>query len=179
MKARIGFAVIEGGKAARSQVRQNILLGGAAFAIAFVAVLAFLFSPWPVSDFRPSAASSPTATAARLNLRVIDGDTVEDRTSGARYRLANIDTPETGSRARCAAERRLGNEATAAARLLVRDARSVEISPSGRIDKYGRTIAYVSVDGRDLGETLISRDLARRWGGRREPWCGGKGGLIR
>jgi micrococcal nuclease len=99
-------------------------------------------------------------------------------TADITYRLVNIDTPETGSRARCAAERELGDRATRAARTLITNARAFETRPTGRIDRYGRTIAYVRVDGRDLGETLIADGLARPWRGRREPWCNADGSLI-
>ncbi|MFD2578800.1 thermonuclease family protein [Novosphingobium colocasiae] len=38
----------------------------------------------------------------------------------------------------------------------------VRIDRSGR-DRYGRTLATVTVNGRDAGEYLIARGLARRW----------------
>lgn len=44
---------------------------------------------------------------------------------------------------------------------------------NGRMkDRYGRTLGRVLVDGVDVGELLISEGLARRWDGRRHPWCG-------
>lgn len=109
-------------------------------------------------------------------IRVIDGDTFD--AARVRYRIVNIDTPETGDRARCAAERRLGDRATHAARTLIRNAADIEIRPTGRIDSYGRTIAFLSLDGRDFGEILVERGLARPWRGRREPWCDARGRLI-
>lgn len=111
-------------------------------------------------------------------MRVIDGDTLEDMSQDITYRLVNIDTPETGSRARCDAERALGDRATEAARTLVAHARQLELRPTGRLDRYGRTIAFVLIDGRDMGETLIAEGLARPWRGRREPWCDSNGNLI-
>lgn len=36
-------------------------------------------------------------------------------------------------------------------------------------DKYGRTLARVLVDGRDIGEILIEEGLARPSKGKREP----------
>jgi endonuclease YncB( thermonuclease family) len=115
---------------------------------------------------------------AEQRMRVIDGDTLEDMNQDISYRLVNIDTPETGSRARCDAERALGDRATEAARTLVAHARQLELRPTGRLDRYGRTIAFVLIDGRDLGETLIAEGLARPWRGRREPWCDSNGNLI-
>lgn len=111
-------------------------------------------------------------------IRVIDGDTIEDRREDVTYRLVNIDTPETGSRTRCLAERTLGNRATDAVRTLISQARRLELNPTGRIDRYGRTIAFVVIDGHDMGETLIAEGLARPWRGRREPWCDANGNLI-
>lgn len=43
-------------------------------------------------------------------ITVIDGDTI--KANGETYRLVGFDTPETGSRARCEAERSLGAAAT-------------------------------------------------------------------
>jgi endonuclease YncB( thermonuclease family) len=109
---------------------------------------------------------------------VIDGDTLEDMGSDTTYRVVNIDTAETGPRARCSAERDLGNRATEAVRMLVSNARRIELRPTGRIDRYGRTIAFVLIDGDDMGETLIAEGLARPWRGRREAWCDASGNLI-
>lgn len=123
--------------------------------------------------------SRPAQAEILRDIRVIDGDTIEDRISQVTYRLVNIDTPETGVRAQCAAERNLANQATQRARSLIGAAEQVETRVTGRIDRYGRTIAYVVVDGRDLGETLIAEGLARPWRGRREPWCAADGALLR
>jgi micrococcal nuclease len=116
--------------------------------------------------------------AAPDRMRVIDGDTLEDMSSDITYRVVNIDTAETGSRARCTAERDLGNRAKEAVRTLVSSARRIELNATGRIDRYGRTIAFIVIDGRDMGETLIAEGLARPWRGRREPWCDANGNLI-
>ena len=125
-----------------------------------------------------SAAQEAPASAS-VGLRIIDGDTVEIRDTGERIRLENIDTPETGSRARCAAERQAGEQATAEARRLVGQADRISVRRSGRTDQYGRTIGWISVDGRDLGALLIDAGLARPWRGRREPWCSASGELLR
>lgn len=128
----------------------------------------------------PSAPSFQVAAQepSSVRLRVIDGDTYEVRESGERIRQANIDTPETGGRERCAAEREAGERATREARRLIARADRVSIRRTGREDRYGRTIGFVSVDGRDLGEILIERGLARPWRGRREQWCGPQGELL-
>lgn len=122
---------------------------------------------------------SPTPAGADewRRVHVIDGDTIE--AGGRRFRLANIDTPETGDLARCAAERRLGQRATARARALLGSAAGIETHDVGRTDVYGRTIAHVLIDGRDLGDVLVSEGLARPWRGRREPWCDANNRLLR
>jgi micrococcal nuclease len=159
----------------------------AAFAIVFAfgaSVMAVTDESIPRAEAQTTQLASAEAPspargrAAADRIRVIDGDTMEDLRDEITYRVVNIDTPETGSRARCTAERSLGNRATQAARTLVADARRLEFRPTGRIDRYGRTIAFVLIDGRDMGETLIAEGLARPWRGRREPWCDASGNLI-
>lgn len=110
---------------------------------------------------------------------IIDGDTIDDRASGVRYRLANIDAPETGDNARCRFERQRGETARWAAINLVRGAKVVAVRRTFRTDQYGRCVAFVLLDGQDLGRILVDRGLARPWVGRREPWCGPKGGLVK
>ncbi len=110
---------------------------------------------------------------------VIDGDTIDDRASGVRYRLANIDAPETGDNAKCYNERRRGEQAKAVATQIVRRSRIVSVRRTLRTDRYGRRVAFILADGVDIGETLIARGLARPWRGRREKWCGPRGGLAR
>ncbi len=110
-----------------------------------------------------------TLAAAAL---AIDGDTIViDETH---IRIANIDAPEIGH-PKCDAELRLGKVARK---------RMAELLGSGEIvlhpgdpkdgrltDRYGRTLATVTVDGRDVGEIMIAEGLARPWTGRRQPWC--------
>lgn len=170
--------------------KSNTLGAGlAAFAIVFAAGASFMFltsDPTPRAEAQTTQLASAEAPrglrgradTAPARMRVIDGDTLEDQRDDITYRLVNIDTPETGSRAHCSAERELGDRATRAARALVTQARRVEFRPTGRIDRYGRTIAFVLIDGRDMGETLIAEGLARPWRGRREPWCDSSGNLI-
>lgn len=129
-------------------------------------------------DPTPSAQGEPVPLTHSANWRVIDGDTYQDMNTGERVRLENIDTPETGPRARCAAERNLGNRATQQARSFITNARQLDVRRTGRIDRYDRVIAFIEVDGRDLGQMMIAEGLARPWRGRREPWCDANGNLI-
>lgn len=127
----------------------------------------------------PPAIDRLIASTEHSSLAVVDGDTMRDRRTGETYRIANIDTPETGDRARCTAERTLGIQATSEARRMLQAAREVRVRPTGKRDRYGRTLAYLEVDGRDFGEHMIENELARAWRGHREPWCTPAGGLIR
>lgn len=117
-------------------------------------------------------------------LAVIDGDTISVQLPGlpaelqpVKVRVAGIDTPEKGGRAKCAQERDLATKATALTRFLINDAqarqRPITFSGIGW-DKYGGRIdALVTIDGRQLGDTLIRAGLARAYeGGKRKGWCG-------
>ncbi|WP_228135193.1 thermonuclease family protein [Qipengyuania citrea] len=96
---------------------------------------------------------------------VHDGDTVW--LQGEKIRIADIDTPEIEGR--CPYERQLALHARN---------RLVDLLNSGTLtlrrqghDRYGRTLAVVLVDGRSAGLMLVGEGLARKWTGRRVPWC--------
>ena len=38
-------------------------------------------------------------------------------------------------------------------------------------DVYGRKLRNLAVDGRDVGDVLVSEGLARPYGGGRRGWC--------
>lgn len=99
---------------------------------------------------------------------VVDGDTFW--IDGEKVRVADIDAPKTHP-PRCAEEARLGNAATERLQELL-NAGPVSLVPIERdVDRYGRKLRIVERDGRSLGGMLVREGLARRWGGRREPWC--------
>lgn len=147
---------------AKVQIALAVLIAGAALVI---------------TPQEQAFAPTPASADEWRRVHVIDGDTIE--AGGRRFRLANIDTPETGDLARCAAERRLGQRATARARALLSSAARIETQEVGRTDVYGRAVAHVLIDGRDLGEVLVAEGLARPWRGRREPWCDANNRLQR
>jgi micrococcal nuclease len=96
-----------------------------------------------------------------------DGDSLRTP-SGERIRVKGIDTPEI--KGACAYERRLAAAAREFAAGQLRRAERVTLVRHGH-DRYGRTLAYVLVDGKDFGDELVSRGLARVWTGRRLSWC--------
>lgn len=117
-------------------------------------------------------APAPTAAADRGGrvAWVIDGDTFRLQ-SGERVRIAGIDAPETRQgEAKCRAEIERGKEATRQAVALLKG-RIVSIVRVG--ESYGRTVARVTLDGRDIGEELVARGIARPWPAHRAKpdWC--------
>ena len=94
-----------------------------------------------------------------------DGDS--GRIDGERFRLANVDAPETGNvgannGAQCESERRLGFEAKAFIIELTRDAEII-VTARGEPDRYGRIVVSLSVDGRDLANLGIEAGYLRSW----------------
>ncbi|WP_245410002.1 thermonuclease family protein [Pararhizobium haloflavum] len=82
-------------------------------------------------------------------------------------RIFNIDAPEIDGQ--CAYETDLAQQSkNRLAELMA--GQQIVIHRQGT-DRYGRTLAAVSVNGVDAGDVLVSEGLARTWGGRREAWC--------
>ncbi|WP_447756887.1 thermonuclease family protein [Sphingopyxis fribergensis] len=99
---------------------------------------------------------------------VVDGDTFWF--AGDKYRIADIDTPETHP-ARCAEEAALGDAATSRLHAWL-NAGAFSMESAGRdVDRYGRKLRIVMRDGESVGSVLVADGLARPWEGRRRPWC--------
>ena len=99
---------------------------------------------------------------------VVDGDTIW--LEGHKIRIADIDAPETHD-PRCQSEKELGDRATLRLQQLL-DSGTVTLQPIDRNkDVYGRELRLVLVDGRSVGDTLVSEGLARWYAGGRRPWC--------
>lgn len=131
--------------------------------------------PDPIATQERVEAIHQEVMAQSGGLRVIDGDTFE--LQHETFRLANIDTPEMPPRHRCDEELLLALEATALHERIWSESRPLRpvIRREGR-DRYGRTLARVSLDGgeTDVGETLIRLRVAVPWEGRRHDWCGAR-----
>lgn len=141
------------------------------------AVLGGLAAGTLTAGRRPAPASATPATASfglchtggGTNC-VVDGDTFWIQ--GEKVRIADIDAPETHP-PRCAEEADLGERATLRLQALLNGG-PVILAPADRdTDRYGRLLRIVERNGRSLGGQLVSEGLARRWTGRRLPWCGG------
>ena len=99
---------------------------------------------------------------------VVDGDTFWF--AGDKYRIADIDTPETHP-ARCAEEAALGAAATERLQRWLNDGAFSMAAGDRDVDRYGRRLRVVTRGGASIGDTLIGEGLARRWDGARRPWC--------
>jgi endonuclease YncB( thermonuclease family) len=106
---------------------------------------------------------------------IIGGDTVS--ISGERIRILNIDAPES-HQPHCEAELVAGLKAKERLAQLVRSG-PVQITRDGQ-DRYRRTLARISVGGRDVGTVLVQEGLALPWQdgaaakeARTRRWCPG------
>ena len=117
----------------------------------------------PSMPVRSQENRSPSAFIA------IDGDTIKSP-AGVKYRLLGLDAPETYL-AKCIEELDLGTAAKRRLQELI-DTGKARLVESGRIDKYGRTLATLHIAGADVAGILIKEGLARPYaGGKREGWC--------
>ena len=117
----------------------------------------------------------PLILAAICIASVHDGDTIR-LCSGERVRVEGIDAPELGGSPRCSAKSRarlassknpswcdprLGLQSRDALRFFLASGTPM-IQRTGT-DRYGRTLASLSVNGRDAGAYLVARGLAKPW----------------
>jgi micrococcal nuclease len=117
----------------------------------------------------------PAAAEPARVVQMSDGDSGRFHVRGAvtPARLLDLDTPETGSHARCAIERERGAAAKAFAFTILPPGKVVVLWLSGRLDKYGRALVRVTVDGRDYASLVVERGHGVRYSGRgpKEDWC--------
>lgn len=113
-----------------------------------------------------AASFSPPAGSDCARIRVIDGDTIS--CDGEHIRLLDIEAPEMKGSSRC---RRPAPRDWCDYRLAIlsRDTladflRSGPVRISrGKLDRYGRTLGRLTVNGRDAGRFLISVGMAREY----------------
>ena len=91
-----------------------------------------------------------------------DGDTLLARAGGKRIRLLGVDTPEMSCR--CESECAMARRAKAFTGAKLKEAKRVDLVRFPP-DKYGRTLARVYLDGRDLSDMLIEAGLGRAYSG--------------
>ena len=112
--------------------------------------------------------------------RVIDGDTVafqadflpDPLKKELSIRVYGVDTPEKSWRGQCDEEKKLGDEASAFTKKLLKDADKTQVVLMSW-DKYGgRVLGDVLIDGKSLRKELISKGYAREYyGDKKESWC--------
>ncbi|WP_170574743.1 thermonuclease family protein [Ruegeria atlantica] len=100
----------------------------------------------------------------------VDGDTIDH--GDDRYRLVGFDAPET-FRAQCEVERALGLKAKVRLTEIIQTSGQIELVIQPDLDVHDRFLAVGRSGGQEIGKTLISEGLARRYsGGKRGSWCG-------
>ncbi|MEM8801021.1 MAG: thermonuclease family protein [Pseudomonadota bacterium] len=129
----------------------------------------WLFDPNTLTEATERVEQPAVERFSLGQLTVVDGDTV--RLSGQSIRLVGLDTPES-YRARCNNESTLGNAATKRLRDLLARASTIELVYLQRQDRYGRYLARLMLDGRDVADIMVEEGFARRYsGGQRRSWC--------
>ena len=103
------------------------------------------------------------------DITVLDGDTIV--IAGEHIRILGMDAPET-FHARCDDELEFGDRATIHL-MDILGRGPVELARRSGKDKYGRTLARVTVDGRDVATIMIRDGMAVPYNGkgRRKQWC--------
>lgn len=141
-------------------------LGRLAVPLAFVIIA--LGAKFAADGFQQPRATSlgSTTELSRSDFSVTDGDTIQLRGERFGTRLVGFNTPET-YRVHCARGLALGMKATQRLREMVTAAKKIELkkvacacAPGTQRCNFGRSCAYLYVDGRDVGPALISEGLA-------------------
>jgi hypothetical protein len=91
---------------------------------------------------------------------------------GRHVRLSNAAAPHFAPHASCWAEALAAREVRQNVQGLVAGAREVTVTPTGGADEYNRILARVTVDGVDLGQSLLDDGLAAAPGATPFDWCG-------
>lgn len=102
------------------------------------------------------------------DVHVVDGDTFF--LGEEKIRIKGIDTPEIGD-PKCLAERLLGEQAKLYLAERLNSGEPLELERV-ETDQYGRTLAYIYVGGRSVGQELIDNGLAVAYRGHKCDWCG-------
>ncbi|MHB8879404.1 MAG: thermonuclease family protein [Myxococcaceae bacterium] len=98
------------------------------------------------------AGEPPCGPASAVVEDVVDGDTVL-LTSGGKVRYLLVDAPETtGGKSDCyGSQARDFNRSKVMGKTV-----SLRYDPAGCTDRFGRTLAYVTVDGEEVNRLMIS-----------------------
>jgi endonuclease YncB( thermonuclease family) len=126
-------------------------------------------SPKPALFADVPAARAPQVMVLEPDALVVDGRHV---------RLSNAAAPHLAPHANCWGEALAARQVRQNVQGLVAEAREVTVTPTGGTDEDNRILARVTVDGIDLGQTLLADGLAAAPGEPRFDWCGPLGTNI-
>ncbi len=112
-----------------------------------------------------TACAQPIGASPVADIYWSDGDS--GRVDGVRFRLADVDAPETGAvgargGAKCEGERALGYDAKAFMIELTRGA-ALETVSDDAPDRYGRVVITLLVDGQDAAATGVDAGHLAPW----------------
>lgn len=142
-------------------------------AIMVVAAAGLVVMPVVADAFIATARPASDTTGTCRIYQVIDGDTVRMWCPGrysTKARLTGFDAPELFSPA-CASELLAAQQAQWALRRAIFGATRIVLSREG-VDRYGRALVAVTLDGEPLARKMIAAGHARPYaGGRRQGWC--------
>ena len=102
-----------------------------------------------------------------------DGDTCYVTINGedTKIRLLELDTPEI-SKPKCEQELEWGLRARDYVNNLIANAKSIEIETDYQKGPFGRTLAYLIIDGEDVSALLVKNDLGVVYKkGHKMDWC--------
>jgi endonuclease YncB( thermonuclease family) len=124
-----------------------------------------LFAAAAALTIQSCAETQTNGTGVETSIYWSDGDS--GRIDGERFRLADVDAPETGGvggrgGAQCEAERVLGYEAKAFMMELTQDA-DLRVTSRGEEDRYGRVVVSLSANGGDLAALAMDAGHLRAW----------------
>jgi endonuclease YncB( thermonuclease family) len=133
-------------------------------AVLRVLLLAALFQAAPAPAEPQTRPHHQRVSVPTDRIRVVDGDTVViawAEENEERVRILGIDTPEVAHPDHFLSEDQpFGPEASAFAKALFAAAASVEILRSDQTDPYGRSLAYLFLDGRNYSVLVLRARLA-------------------
>ena len=116
---------------------------------------------------RANDASSETSSTSKTYTTIYWSDGDSGRLGKLKFRLANIDAPETGSMkqrggAKCESERELGYEAKAFIVGFTKD-KMIRIARDYGEDRYGRLVVDLKADGADVAKAGVDAGHLRDW----------------
>jgi len=133
---------------------KNLLL------ISLLTVFAFSIAP-------PSEANDDKIYDGQTHTQIYWSDGDSGRLSGLKFRLNSIDAPETayrkvGKSAECDKEIELGYESKAFMLALTKG-QTIKVDKFYELDRWGRAVVDLSVNGEDIAKTGMKSDALRSW----------------